>query len=108
MAKDFTKKIGGKNLSSLIPTEEVETPKKSTQKTIRSKASSPKPKKKSEGTVVKTFRVSEDTFLGIKAIAFWDRKQIQDVVNDAFETYLQSLPESTLKKAKAEFVKRNK
>ena len=63
--------------------------------------------KEPEGTTVATFRIKDSNLLAIKAIAFWDRKKKQDVFNLALETYIATLPESTLKRAVNEYKKRN-
>ena len=107
MAKNFTKSIGSKNLSSLIPTTEPKAePKK---EKVSAAKNTPKPKKESKTakTTVTTFRINNDNLEAIKAVAFWDRKKIQDVLNEALETYLKTIPANTLKKAQAEYKKRN-
>lgn len=111
MAKDFTKKIGSKNLSSLIPTE-APTPKPVVKKeqakpVVKKKRTVSPPKPKTPATTVTTFRINNDNLSAIKAVAFWERKKIQDVFNEALESYLKSIPASTLKKAQTEFKKRN-
>ena len=129
--KDFTKKIGRKNLSSLIPTEAPEPkpelkeeskpkpktspksaskPKKTTPKHTVEKKEKVEPaeiesKKKNEGTTVTTFRIDNEHLFAIKALAYWDRKKIQQVMNEALEAYIKATPVSTLKKAKAAYGK---
>ncbi len=127
--KDFTKKIGRKNLSSLIPTEAPEVkrepnseskpkPKTNLKSTSKPQKAAPKrtpekkeelaqaeSKKKNEGTTVTTFRIDNEHLFAIKALAYWDRKKIQQVMHEALEAYINATPESTLKKAKAEYGK---
>lgn len=160
MGKNFTKSLGSKNLSSLIPTttERKEKPavpevkpvaKKQESKPIQAekpvfvkkvlKKEEPKVVKKVETTsskvpaidkaempieetpvveaetplkeiptTVTTFRIKDDNLLAIKAIAFWDRKKIQEVFNDALKDYVEKTPKSTLRKAISEYKKRHK
>jgi len=131
MAKNFKKSLGSKNLSSLIPTtqeettkttpaaqpvvkkavqkvmepiiEKTPTPKKiPTTKTIAKKKS----KQKAATTTVTTFRVNDDNLRAMKAIAFWDRKKIQEVFNEALVNYIDQVPKATLKKAMTEYERR--
>lgn len=103
------KSIGSKNLSSLIPTEAPEEEKMETKgKVAKKKISTPKAEKKTNKTTVTTFRINNDNLVAVKALAFWERKKIQDVLNEALEAYLQNVPSATLKKAKSEFSKRSK
>lgn len=65
-----------------------------------------KPKKKEVTTTVTTFRVNDDNLLAMKAIAFWDRKKIQEVFNESLTNYIDQIPKATLKKAIAEYERR--
>jgi len=100
--KNFANSLGSKKLTTLIPTqkqkEKIEEEIEEVQQVI---------KKKKTATTVTTFRVKDDLLFAIKAVAFWERKKIQDVFNDAMENYLETLPPATLTKAKEEFKKRN-
>ena len=111
MGNDLTKSIGSKNLSSLIPTEEPKEEKKTTKASTSTRAKkkpvAPKPEKKTNKTTVTTFRINNDNLEAIKAVAFWERKKIQDVLNEALETYLKTISANELKKAKIEYKKRN-
>lgn len=109
MAKNFTKSIGSKNLSSLIPTSEPEKePKKEKVVTTTKNKSAAIPKEsKTAKTTVTTFRINNDSLEAVKAIAFWDRKKIQDVFNEALEAYLKTIPATSLKKAQVEYKKRS-
>jgi len=99
--KNFAQSLGSKKLTTLIPTQKVEA--KEPEQVFE-----PKPvKAKKTPTTVTTFRVKDDLLLSIKAVAFWERKKIQDVFNDALKDYLETLPPATLKKAEEEFKKRN-
>ena len=70
-------------------------------------AAKKKPKKKEVTTTVTTFRVNDDNLLAMKAIAFWDRKKIQEVFNEALTNYVDQIPKATLKKAIAEYEQRH-
>lgn len=159
MGKNFTKSLGSKNLSSLIPTttegkEEAAVPevkpvaKKQESKPIQTeepvsvkkvlKREEPKVVKKvvvtsskvptidkakipiEENPIVKaevpikeapttvtTFRIKDDNLLAIKAIAFWDRKKIQEVFNEALKDYVEKTPKNTLRKAISEYKRRH-
>ena len=63
--------------------------------------------KKAISTTVTTFRINDDKLLAIKAIAFWDRKKIQEVFDEALGNYIDQTPKSTLKKAITEYKKRH-
>ena len=62
--------------------------------------------KKAISTTVATFRINDDKLLAIKAIAFWDRKKIQEVFDEALGNYIDQTPKNTLKKAITEYKKR--
>ncbi|HHH50310.1 MAG TPA: hypothetical protein ENK52_04960 [Saprospiraceae bacterium] len=98
--KDFSGSLGSKNLSSLIPTGEPESPKPSSKKELV------KPQKENSGTTVTTFRIQNENLEAIKAIAFWERMKIQDVFNEALSDYIQKMPKTTFKKALEEYKKR--
>jgi len=100
--KNFAQSLGSKKLTTLIPTKKQEA------KVEEEIVEVPQVvKKKKTATTVTTFRVKDDLLFAIKAVAFWERKKIQDVFNDAMENYLETLPPATLTKAKEEFKKRN-
>ncbi len=101
--KNFAQSLGSKKLTTLIPSQKQKV--KEEEEIII-----PAPvveKKKKANTTVTTFRVKDDLLFAIKAVAFWERKKIQDVFNDAMENYLETLPPATLAKAKEEFERRN-
>ena len=100
--KNFAQSLGSKKLSTLIPSQKQEIKKEEEEIMIPEAI-----EKKKKKTTVTTFRVKDDLLFAIKAVAFWERKKIQDVFNDAMENYLETLPPATLKKAKEEFKKRN-
>ena len=100
--KNFANSLGSKKLTTLIPTQKQQI--REEEKEI---VEVQPVKKKKTATTVTTFRVKDDLLLAIKAVAFWERKKIQDVFNDAMENYLETLPPATLAKAKEEFKKRN-
>jgi hypothetical protein len=100
--KNFANSLGSKKLTTLIPSRKQEV--KEEEKEI---VEEEEVKKKKIATTVTTFRVKDDLLFAIKAVAFWERKKIQDVFNDAMGNYLETLPPATLTKAKEEFKKRN-
>lgn len=71
-------------------------------KNVTKKAAKPK----EVTTTVTTFRVNDDNLRAMKAIAFWDRKKIQEVFNEALTNYIDQIPKATLKKAIAEYERR--
>lgn len=114
MAKDFKTKIGSKRLNTLIPDadpspapnpEIIEEPKPVVKRQMVkavAKEQAPTPPQ----TVVSTFRINTEKLKTIKAIAFWDRKKIQEVFDEALGQYIDSMPNATVKKAIEEYTKR--
>ena len=105
--KDFTGSIGRRNLNKLIPTNEPEQKEQQvdptptpTKKVVQKKRTATKTKAK-KAPVMKavTFRLDEDTHELIKAVAFWERAKIQEVVDQAFQAYLATLDEDMKQKA---------
>jgi hypothetical protein len=116
MAKDFKSRIGSKRLHTLIPEndplptpppESVSEP-KSVLKKQMVKAIEPEPMQAPTPpeTVVSTFRINAEKLLAIKAIAYWDRKKIQDVFDEALLLYIESQEKATVVKAIEEYTKR--
>jgi len=102
MGKDFKNKIGSKRMDSLIPPDPMAS--------AGSESSIPPVKeeaKASSPTTVATFRVNTDRLMTLKALAFWDRKKIQEVLDEALNNYFDTISPTALKKAKEEFSKRN-
>lgn len=113
MAKDFKSRIGSKRLNTLIPDNEpitkpaeeaAATTKPEVKKAIKviAEPQAPTPPE----SVVSTFRINTEKLKTIKSIAFWDRKKIQDVFDEALGQYIESLPKATVKKAIEEYTKR--
>lgn len=100
--KNFANSLGSKKLTTLIPTQKQKVKEEVEVQEVQQIV-----KKKKIATTVTTFRVKDDLLFAIKAVAFWERKKIQDVFNDAMANYLETLPPATLTKAKEEFEKRN-
>jgi len=50
-----------------------------------------------------TLLLCKSTYSTIKAIAFWERKQIKDVINDAFTLYLSTKSKEEIEVALREF-----
>ena len=46
-----------------------------------------------------TFRIDVDLMESIKAVAYWERKKIQDVLNDALTEYINKVPKQELARA---------
>jgi len=116
MAKDFKSRIGSKRLHTLIPDsaptpitqpEAVSEPKATIKKqTVRAVDPEPEQAPTPPETVVSTFRINAEKLTHIKAIAFWDRKKIQDVFDEALGLYIESQDQATIEKAVEEYTKR--
>ena len=50
-----------------------------------------------------TLLLSRQTYKTIKAIAYWERKQIKDIIEEAIATYLNSIDAKELEKAIIQF-----
>ncbi len=50
-----------------------------------------------------TLMLSRKTYKTIKAIAYWERKQIKDIIEEAITAYLNSIDEKELEKAIIQF-----
>jgi len=50
-----------------------------------------------------TLMLSRKTYKTIKAIAYWERKQIKDIIEEAIAGYLNSLDANELEKAIVQF-----
>ena len=50
-------------------------------------------------TKVTTFRIRVDVLEKIKALAYWDREKIQDVLDKALNEYLDKVPAKEMEKA---------
>ena len=111
MAKDFKNRISSKRLNSLIPeggSQASSTPIPTQTREIKKvsvqhqESSSPTP----PATVVSTFRINTEKLKTIKAIAYWDRKKIQEVFDEALAMYIDSQAKGTVNKALEEYTKR--
>lgn len=91
MAKDFK---GG--LDSLLGENNSEentqssTPKRGRPKTANKEITSSSHKGTKEGEVRATIIINEENLQKMKAIAYWDRVLIKDVINDALQSYLDT------------------
>lgn len=107
MAKDFKNSIGRKRLNTLIPDNDpapqsgMEISNKTAPNLDKSSPSPTLPE-----TVVSTFRINSEKLKTIKAIAFWDRKKIQEVFDEALALYIEAQPKSAVNKAVEEYTKR--
>lgn len=54
-----------------------------------------------------TFRIDVELMETIKAVAYWERKKIQDVLDDALRDYLTQIPKQELTKAKKAYSSAN-
>ena len=61
--------------------------------------------KKTPITKVTTFRIDADLLENIKAMAYWDREKIQDVLDKALSAYIDQVPASELSKAQKAYAK---
>jgi endonuclease III len=50
-----------------------------------------------------TLLLSRQTYKTIKAIAYWERKQIKEIIHEAIVTYLNTVDADELEKAIAQF-----
>ena len=111
MGKDFKQKISSKRLNSLIPEKEMEmevvqSPTKVAQQIIRKEQTVPASTKSTPPTTtVTTFRVNTEKLNQIKAMAYWDRKKIQDVFDEALELYLEKIGKTDIEIAVEAFQK---
>lgn len=116
MGKDFKSRIGSKRLNTLIPDVDdkpqisdvaVKTPKSATPNSIQQETKKePTPPPPHSISVVSTFRINAEKLKTVKAIAFWDRKKIQEVFDEALGQYIEAMPKATVKKAIEEYTKR--
>lgn len=56
-------------------------------------------------TKVTTFRIDAGLLENIKAVAYWDREKIQDVLHTALSTYIDQIPAGELSKAQKAYAK---
>ena len=54
-----------------------------------------------------TFRIDVELMESIKAVAYWERKKIQDVLDDALRDYISQVPKPQLTKAKKAYSSAN-
>ena len=88
--KDFTQGLDILIPKTVLKNRTADNKKKKTAGKSSSKtAGESKPKEKIRG-VRATFIVREDLLLKAKALAYWDRKLIKDVINKALDEYLSS------------------
>lgn len=58
-----------------------------------------------KGEIRATFIIKEDKLETLKALAFWERKKIKDLINECIDLYIQSKEKSLIDKANLEFKK---
>lgn len=59
-----------------------------------------------EGETRATFIVKEEMLEKVKALAYWDRVQMKEVINDALEVYFRKKGENFVREALQEFRKK--
>lgn len=103
MGKDFKQKIGSKRLDSLIPSTEPSIVPKEAKRSVSVQSEVVRENKqkaiKQPLTTVTTFRVNTEKLGKIKALAYWDRKKIQDVFDEALAMYLEKVGDKNLSTA---------
>ena len=100
MGKDFKNRIGNKRLDSLIPPDTQQQEKSSSSlKSEQIQGTQRDVIKKAAPTTVATFRVKTDKLKQLKAVAYWDRKKIQDVLDEALQNYFDQMSGSNLSQA---------
>lgn len=104
--KNFAQSLGSKRMTTLIPSQKKQE-EKTRSETETENNPAPAKKKKNADTTVTTFRVKNDLLFAVKAVAYWERKKIQQVFNGALTAYLETLPPADLKKAKEAYERNN-
>ncbi|MDN3505441.1 MAG: hypothetical protein P0S95_07695 [Rhabdochlamydiaceae bacterium] len=95
----MSKKNFSKGLGSLIQNTNV-APKPKIEKAPQLKASvQPKSNKKSEVLARTSVMVSEDILEQVRALAYWERKKIQDVLSESMIEHLNKKDPKVLKQA---------
>lgn len=89
MAKDFKKNMPmGGGINSLIGDSGEEPAKRGRPKSSTKEVTKTSQEGTKESETRATFIVNEDLLEKCKAIAYWDRKLIKDVVGDALQEYI--------------------
>lgn len=100
MAKKVNKNKGAKDfgmdnaLSFLVTNDTSKTAKDKTKKITKTN-------KKNYTTV--TVRIEDEKLEKVKALAFWNRRKLQDIYNIALQDYINQIDEETLTKAEKEY-----
>lgn len=89
----FDSLLGGGEAPAKQNHETAEVPKKR----------GPKQKPENFGDVRATFIVKEDHLTKLKALGYWDRKSIKEVINEALEGYFETKGQKHVEKAVKEF-----
>jgi hypothetical protein len=84
--KDFTGGLDSLLGGSITPPEKTDP--KPRPGTARKKADKPPKEATRQPEIRATFIIKEETITRLKAIAYWDRVLIKDVINEALEAYL--------------------
>ncbi len=110
MGKDFKQKIGSKRLDSLIPATDSKRGESQNMVNIQQSTQTEQAEMKvlKPKTTVTTFRVNTEKLAQIKALAYWDRKKIQDVFDEALMLYLEKVGDKNLETAVEAFEKYQK
>lgn len=98
MAKDFKKNMGGERLGGLgtLLSETSEEPaKRGRPKTSTKEVTKTSQEGTKESETRATFIVREDLLETCKAIAYWDRVLIKDVIGSALQEYVEKYERET-------------
>jgi len=99
--KDFT---GG--INSLLGEERTDKPKvKAPQPVSRKEITKTTQEGTYEGDVRATFIIKENKLELLKALAYWERKKIKDLLDESIDSLLQAKDPELLKKAIEEYNK---
>jgi hypothetical protein len=78
-----------KSLKERLPKEQPGRPKPGRPTTIHREITKTSQKGVREGETRATFIVNEDLLAKVKALAYWERQTIKDILNKALEDYLK-------------------
>ncbi len=101
--KDFT---GG--INSLLGEEKTDKPEVKAQPVSRTEITKTTQERTYEGDIRATFIIKENKLELLKALAYWERKKIKDLLDESLDSFLQAKDPELLKKAIEEFNKTKK
>ena len=97
--EQMKQQISSNRLSALIPTQIIEQEKEPRKSSVEVQQSPKKTVKKKIPSTITSFQIYDEHHKAIKALAYWQRKNIHEVVNFAFSAYIKSIPEEELAQA---------